>query len=103
MDEEAELSQLREKRLAAKSKEDQSRAAEKQLKEALRSTLSDSAYTRISNVALANKELYLAAAQQVLYAYKRLKRVITEEELLTVLRALKGAMEKEGSIKFERK
>ena len=102
MDEEAELSQLREKRLS-KSKEDQSRAAEKQLKEALRSTLSEKAYARISNVALANKELYLAAAQQVLYAYKRLKREISEEDLLTVLRALKGAKEKEGSIKFDRK
>ena len=103
MDEEAELSQLREKRLAAKSKEDQTRSAEKQLKEALRSALSENAYSRISNVALANKELYLAAAQQVLYAYKRLKRVISEDELLTILRALKGTMEKESSIKFERK
>lgn len=103
MEDEGELDDIRKRKLAAKQKEAEARGAESQLKEALRSVLTEAAYDRMCNVALANKELYIAAAQQVLMASKRIGRRIDEAELLTVLRALKARTEKEGSITFHKK
>ena len=102
-EEEEGMDELRKRRLAEKQKSLEAKAAEQQLKEALRAILEPSAYERMSNVAMANKELYVMAAQQVLMASKRLGRPITEAELLTVLRALKSRTEKETSITFNRK
>lgn len=98
-----EAEEIRKKKLAEKQKELETKEVEAKLKDALRSALSEQAYDRLSNVAVANKELYLNTAQQVLLAYKQLGRRINEEELLTVLKALKEKMEKDVSIKFHRK
>ncbi len=102
MDED-EPEEAKKRRLAERRKASESSAAEEQLKEALRSALDPGAYDRMSNVAMANKELYVMAAQQVLMARKRIGRPITEDELLTVLRALKARTEKETSITFHKK
>jgi DNA-binding TFAR19-related protein (PDSD5 family) len=101
--EEGELEEARKRKLAAKQKEQEAKAAESQLREVLRSVLTEAAYDRMTNVALANKELYIAAAQQVLMASKRMGRRISEEELLTVLRAIKARTEKESTITFHKK
>jgi len=102
-DEEDGLEEARKRKLAARQKEHEAKAAESQLKDALRGALTEGAYDRLTNVAMANKELYLMAAQQVLMASKRLGRKVSEEELLTVLRALKARTEKEGTITFHKK
>lgn len=98
-----ELDEVRKKKLAEKQKEMEEKEVESKLKDALRSALTPKAYDRISNVAHANKELYLTTAQQVLLAYKQLGRSINEEELLTVLRAIKAKTEKDVKITFHKK
>ena len=101
--EESELEDLRKKKLAEKQKELESRNMEQQLKDALRSALTEAAYGRLTNVAVANKDLYLTTAQQVLHAGRRLNRRIDEQELHTILRALKARTEKQSTIKFHKK
>jgi DNA-binding TFAR19-related protein (PDSD5 family) len=101
--EDNELDEIKKRKLAQKQKELEAKAAEQQLKEALRAALTEGAYARACNVALANKELYLTAAQQVLLASRKIGRRITEAELLTVLRAIKARTEKESSITFHKK
>jgi DNA-binding TFAR19-related protein (PDSD5 family) len=98
-----ELDEIKKKKLTEKQKELESKEIEKKLKEALRAALTPSAYDRLSNVAHANKELYMGAAQQVLLAYKQMGRTISESELITVLRALKEREEKDVSITFHKK
>jgi len=100
---EAELEELRKRKLAEKQKGLEARGVEQQLRDALRKVLTESAYDRLTNVAIANKELYLTTAQQVLHASKRIGRQINEQELLTVLRAIKARTEKESTIKFHKK
>jgi len=101
--EEAELEELRKRKFSEKQKEHEGRAVEQQLKDALRKVLTLSAYDRLTNVAIANKELYLTTAQQVLHASKQIGRQINEPELLTVLRAIKARTEKKSTIKFHKK
>jgi DNA-binding TFAR19-related protein (PDSD5 family) len=98
-----ELEEIKKKKLAEKQKELESKEVEKKLKEALRQALSPDAYDRLTNVAHANKELYMSAAQQVLMAYKQLGRTISETELISVLRALKERETKDVSITFHKK
>ncbi len=101
--EDEELDEARKRKLAERQKGLEAKAAEQQLKDALRAALTPAAYDRMSNVAVANKEMFLMAAQQSLMAAKRLGRPLTEEEILTVLRALKARTEKETSITFHKK
>lgn len=100
---EDEAKEIREKKLEEKKKELENKDIEEKLREALRSALTPKAYDRLSNVAHANKELYLTTAHQVLLAQKQLGRVINEEELLTVLRAIKAKTEKDVKITFHKK
>jgi DNA-binding TFAR19-related protein (PDSD5 family) len=95
MDEE-EAEDMKKKRLEA-------RKAQEQLKSTLRVALDEEAYERLMNVALANNDIYLATARQVLMAFKRVGRKINEEELLTVLKAIKEQSETKTSIKFHKK
>jgi len=96
-DEEAEgVEQLRRKRLEA-------RKMEEQLKSALRSVLDEAAYNRLMNVSVANKELYIMAAKNLLAAAKQARRKITDEELLSFLRAIKEQTETKTSITFHKK
>ncbi|MBD3210598.1 hypothetical protein GF318_04430 [Candidatus Micrarchaeota archaeon] len=81
----------------------EAKKAEEQLKTTLRAVLDDDAYERMTNVSLANRDLYLAAAKNSLMLYKRLGRKITENELLSLLRAIKEHTEKSSNITFQRK
>ena len=93
----------KEKKACRTAAYDGSKKAEEQLKATLRVVLEEDAYNRITNVKLANAQLFLAAAQHILNIYKRIERKITDAELLTILRRLKEGSEKETKISFERK
>ena len=79
------------------------KAQEQKLKAAMRMALDSDAYERLANVAMANKELYLLAAKNVLMLYKRAGRKISESELLSLLRAIKDQTEKKTQITFHKK
>ena len=93
---EEEVEEIKKKRLEA-------RRAEEQLKTTLRVALDESAYERLMNVSVANKELYLNAARNILTAFKRIGRKISENELLMVLKAIKEQTETETKITFHKK
>ncbi len=95
--EDEELGDVRKKKLDAKK-------AQEQLKSALRSALEEAAYERLMNVAVANKEVYLNAAQSALMFYKRTGgRKITESEILALLKAIKEQNETKTTITFHKK
>jgi len=96
-DEEAEYRKQRQAEMA------EAKSAQEQLKGALRNALDEGAYNRMMNVAVANKDLYLVAAKQVLMLSKRVERRLTEEELLTLLRAIQEQTRKETNITFHKK
>ena len=79
------------------------KAQEQKLKAAMRMALDNEAYERMMNVSLSSKEMYLVAAKNVLMLYKRMGRKISEGELLSLLRAIKGQTEKETKITFHKK
>ena len=86
-----------------KQKKLEARRAQEQLKATLRVALDEGAYERLMNVALANNEIYLATARQVLMAFKRVGRKINEDELLSVLKAIKEQTETKTTITFHKK
>ncbi|MFH1394234.1 MAG: DNA-binding protein [Candidatus Micrarchaeota archaeon] len=94
---------LRKRRQAEYEQMAEAKKAQEQLKGALRNALEESAYNRIMNIAVANKELYLVAAKQVLMIVKRAGRKLTEEELVTLLRAIQEQTSTETSITFHKK
>ncbi|MEM3369443.1 MAG: DNA-binding protein [Candidatus Micrarchaeia archaeon] len=59
--------------------------AELQLKKTLSVILEDDAYTRLMNVRLSNPELYLKVANALIHYYQKIRRRVTEKELLTIL------------------
>ena len=91
-----EEEEIRKKRLEAKK-------IEEQLKTTLRVALEEDAYERLMNVSVANKELYLIAAKNALMFYKKAGRRLRDDEILTLLRAIKGQTEKETTITFHKK
>lgn len=100
---EEELEEIRKKKQAEAEKGLEAKKAEEQLKTILRKILEEKAYDRMMNVAVANRQLYTIAAKQVLTIAGKIRRKITEEELLTLLRALKAQTEKETTIRFHKK
>jgi DNA-binding TFAR19-related protein (PDSD5 family) len=94
------LEAARKKKLESLEKETEGRRKEEQLKELLRRTLEEGAYTRLMNVKLANAQLYAAAANQVFGLYQKARRKITEAELVSLLKTLKGR-ERETKITFK--
>ncbi len=84
-----------------KKKRMEARKAQEQLKTTLRSALEENAYNRLMNVSLVNEEIYLTAAQNIIMAFKRVRRKITEKELLSVLNAINE--QKETKITFHKK
>jgi DNA-binding TFAR19-related protein (PDSD5 family) len=86
-----------------KKKRLEARKVEEQLKSTLRAALNEDAYVRLMNVSIANKELYLVAAKNALMLFKRMGRRITDQELLSLLHAIKGQTEKETKITFHKK
>jgi DNA-binding TFAR19-related protein (PDSD5 family) len=96
MGEEEELEEVKRKKLEAKKVQEQLRAT-------LRTALEEAAYDRLMNVAVANNELYLTAAKNVLMFFKRAGRKITDAELLALLRAIKEQSETKTTITFHKK
>lgn len=94
--EDQEAEEIRRRKLEARN-------AEEQLKTSLRMALDETAYERLMNVSMANKELYLTAAKNLLMAYQRAKRKLTEAEVLAFLRAIKAQTEPKTSITFHKK
>jgi DNA-binding TFAR19-related protein (PDSD5 family) len=91
-----EAEDIQKKKLDAK-------AMEEQLKTSLRMALDEPAYVRLMNVSMANRELYMTAARNILMAYKRAGRKLSEGEVLAFLRAIKEQTETKTSITFSRK
>jgi len=81
----------------------EARKAQEQLKTSLRGALDESAYLRLMNVAVANNELYLTAAKNVLMFFKRAGRRLTETELVALLRAIREQSETKTTITFHKK
>lgn len=102
MDEDS-LEEIRKQKQIEKAKELETKETQKKLKDALRTALSEDAYERLSNISFVNQDLYLTCAQQVLYAYKKMGRAISDKELLTVLCALKERTDKDVTITFRKK
>lgn len=94
---------IRRRKMSEQQRLAEAKKAEEQLKATLRVVLDENAYDRLTNVKLANAQLFLAAAQHVLAAYKRIGRKIKDEELLAILRRIKTGTEKQTRISFERK
>lgn len=101
--EEQEMDELRKRRQAELAQRAEAKRAAEQLKGALRTALDEDAYNRMMNVAAANEDFYLMAAKQVIMAFRRVGRRITEKELVGLLRAMKEQTEKETSITFHKK
>lgn len=93
---EEDLEQVKKKKLEAKK-------AQEQLKATLRMALDESGYLRLMNVAIANEDLYLMAAKNVLMYFKRAGRKITEKEVVTLLQAIKEQNETKTTITFHKK
>lgn len=91
-----ELEKLRKEKLEAKK-------AQEQLKATLRMALEAPAYDRMMNVSVANNELFLTAAKNALMLFKRAGRPLTEDEIVTLLRAIKEQSEKKTTITFHKK
>ena len=100
---EQETSDIRKKKQTEQKRAVEARKAEEQLKAALRVALENDAYERITNVKIANAQLFLVAAQNILSLYKQIGRKINDKELLFMLHKIKEQNEKQTAIKFERK
>ena len=88
---------------AARKQRAEARKSQEQLKSALRGALDENAYVRLMNVSVANNELYLTAAKNVLMFFKRSGRRISEAELVQLLRAIKEQSETKTTITFHKK
>lgn len=85
------------------NEEEEAKKVEQQLKVILRSALVPEAYDRMSNIKIANKELYLTTAKHIMNLYKRFNRKLTDEELQKIIKAILSEKEKESRITFTRK
>ncbi len=92
--------EMKKKKIEEYKKMQEAAKIEEQLKSALRIALEEDAYERMMNVSYANKELYVNAAQRVLMAFKQARRKVTEDEVLFLIRSLKG--DKETNIRWVR-
>ncbi|MEW6528755.1 MAG: DNA-binding protein [Candidatus Micrarchaeota archaeon] len=80
----------------------QRRKAEAEIKTMLRAILDSDAYDRMTNVNIANPELYAKAVQGCVSVYQKLGRKLGTKEVLFILKRIKSEQE-EPSITFERK
>lgn len=94
---------LRKKRLAEKQKELETKKMEDQLKTMLRQMLDTPGYERMMNVKLSNEELFMTAAKNLMGAFHKLGRTITDKEVLYVLNAIKQRTQHDPKITFNRK
>jgi len=87
---EEELEEARKKKLEGAQQALEGKKIEEQLKSALRIALSEKAYGRMMNVRISSPQLYAAAARQALGAYGKIRRQISEQELLSLLKTVRG-------------
>ncbi|MFH1221506.1 MAG: DNA-binding protein [Candidatus Micrarchaeota archaeon] len=103
MNDENEVDEARQKKLEEYKRRAAARESEDKLKTALRMALAEDAYQRLSNVAFANKEFYMIAAQQVMLLFRKVGRRLTDAELVYLLNAIKKQTRKETKITFMQK
>ncbi len=78
--------------------------AEIQLKKILAVVLDQTAYDRIMNVRISNKELYFTVANALIHYYKKTQKRITEKELITIINMnLAATKQPETKIHIRRK
>jgi len=75
--------------------------AEIKVRSILRSILDEKGYERMTNVKLANYQLYFNAASYLVNIYKRTNERINEETVIDVLRGLSN--KQRGEIEIKRK
>jgi len=87
---EQRLQQLKAELLQQQKKQRKEEEVELQIEEALKIALDAEAKTRLANVRLVNKALYLKAAQAILYLYRtgKISGKISEEHLKALLKKL---------------
>ena len=100
---EDEETNVRKKKQTEQKKLAEAKQAEEQLKTALRMALENDAYERMMNVKLANQQLFLLAAQNIIPLFKRFERKINDQEVLLLLRKIKEQTERKSEITFQRK
>ena len=93
------LEELKQQYVQQQTEEQKQLEAEAQLSALLRKILTDEARTRLNNVKLVNRELYLKTSQTIMYLVqaKRLQGKMNEAELKELL--LKLSAKKEINIK----
>ncbi len=86
------LEELRKQYLERTEAEEKQLQAEQELQAIVRKLLDDGARTRLNNVKLVNRELYLRTTQAIIYLYQagQLKERIDEEQLKQLLGKLTG-------------
>jgi DNA-binding TFAR19-related protein (PDSD5 family) len=94
------LEEAKRQKLEQYQQEMESKKKGEQVKAMLRMALSENAYERLMNVKLANAQLYGMAANQVFGLYQKSGRKLTEKELISVLKAIKGS-QREPKITFK--
>ena len=91
----AELEEIRRRKMLELQKrleeEERRRAAEIQVKAALRAILDKDAYERLGRVRMADPELYAAAVQTILYMYRagQIRGKLSDEELKSLLERIR--------------
>lgn len=75
---------------------------EEEIKTTLRTILDETAYGRMMNIRIATPAFYMNAAEGCVSVYQRVKRKLNDNELLLILKRLKGA-ETKTKITFARK
>ena len=100
---EENIERIRRKKSEEQKKATESKKAQEQLRSTLRVVLEENAYDRIMNVSIANEQLFLTAAQNLLGVYQKVGRKIRDDEVLYILKMIKNQNEKKTSISFERK
>jgi len=94
------LEDARKQKLEQHQEEIDAKQKEEQVKGVLRMALTEGAYGRLMNVKLASPQLYAASARQALGLYSKMRRKLTEKELISLLKAIKGN-QRETKITFK--
>jgi len=92
---EKRINELREKYAEQAQQQERQIELEKQIDSALKLVLTEEAKSRLSNVRLVNRDLYLKTAQSLIYLYKsgKIQEKIQEEELKKLLEQLSAKRE----------
>jgi len=92
---EKRINELREKYAKQYEQQQQQIELENQIDSALKIVLSEEAKSRLANVKLVNRDLYLKTAQSLIYLYKngKIQEKIGEQELKRLLEQLSAKRE----------